>query len=124
MTDYTPTIRNVLNLWRWANGPATDATVRIDWATSYNQSEVKRFLAGALNSRINRGAPVAGNQRDYPAPAWRKLDSDYQITLRRDAEKVRTGRGGLNPWRLFELPEISRRLPHLEKAHRERDIDA
>lgn len=123
MTNYTPTIRNVLKLWRWANGPATDETVRIDWATEYTQEQAHRFLMEALHRRLTLGAPVTGKRRDFRLPAWRKLDDNYQIRLRRDAEKVRTGRGALNPYRLFELPELSRRLPHLEKAHRERNID-
>lgn len=121
MNDYRNTTHNVLALYRWAHGPATDATVHVDWMTRFNQEDARRFLRDGLMIRCNRGLAMQG----------RKFDPDYQIILRRSGDFLKAytrqtpDRSGLqwalNPSNPFQCVDVAARLPYITEAWRERN---
>lgn len=113
MTAFTPTVRNVLKLWRWASGPRDSDVVRMDWATEYTQAEALRWLRSRVDDRILRGMPMTSEHPyAYPYPRGRKWESEYQLRQERDGwvSKRLPGVPPLSPSRRFATPEIHRRL--------------
>ena len=101
-TYYTHTMRNVLTLYRWATGPTSPLTVRMDWATTYTQAQARAFLRRCIMARCNRGLPMTG----------RRWDGDYQAALRRDARIIRDAARRIRwPGSGPSTPELRARFP-------------
>ena len=78
------------------------ARVRFGYGASMDRVEFWRAFRRALHRRITG-----------PLPAWRKLDPQYQIALRRDADRVRDRVERRVRVYQFETQEITRRFGHL-----------
>jgi hypothetical protein len=100
--EYLTWARRALNVAR------DGGTVRIRWATEYQGGAFIREFTAALHARINHKAGIN--------PTGRKFTQDYQIGLRRDADRLRDIARRVRVYQ-FETPELTRRFGHkLSKA--------
>lgn len=87
--NYSPTIHNVLALWRFARGDHPEATrVRMDWCTLYTREETRRFLLSCLEHRLLFHNPICASYFIETKELGRKWHDEYQRELRRDAERL------------------------------------
>lgn len=104
-------VREMVALYRRAYGAVRQGgRVRLRWnSPALDLAGFRREFVAALHERINRKCDSAD---------WRKLDPDYQLTMRRDCQAIRAHRQSRQRIHYLENPDLRARYGHLiEREH-------
>jgi hypothetical protein len=102
MTEHTPNAKRFVNTLRRAL--AGEITVKTWWGCpGLSREEFRRWFSDRLATKINRD-----DRR-----RWRRLSSDYQVALARDAQRVEEITTRRIIHRQFETDIVNARLGHL-----------
>lgn len=71
-TYYTPTVRNVLRIYRWVSESSAPGNITMDWAVTFTKDQAREWLRKRLHEKINRHVIQT-----------RKMLPEYQHALRR-----------------------------------------